>query len=392
MLRFASLVYVVSLAALSGVAAGAPPDSAQAAAENGLRPAGAPPNSPKFTIEARMRFHHVPGVSLAVIDDGQIAWAKGYGVLHAGHPAPVTAESRFQAASVSKPVASMGALALVEKGKLSLDAPVNTELRTWKLPENDFTRQTPVTLRMLLSHSAGMNVHGFGGYPAKVPLPTINQILDGQPPANSPPLRVEEPPGVRVKYSGGGMIVMQKMIEDAAGVSFAEYMEAAVFRPIGMTHSTYRIVAPLQPNPAFATAHDEQGQPIEGRWHRYPESTAAGLWTTAGDLARYIIELQQSRAGNANRVLSQKMTNEMLTPQKGTAGLGIFFVGNGPGRRFTHNGANAGFRSLFVGFFEQGKGIAVLANSDSADKLIHEIVQSVAEAYDWPNKRQPSEQ
>jgi CubicO group peptidase (beta-lactamase class C family) len=374
---------MISLITLEGVSIGEP-NSAQTAVENGLRPAGAAPGSPAFSVEARMRFYHVPGLTLAVINDGKIEWAKGYGVIQAGQPAPVTTETRFQACSVSKPVASLGALALVEKGKLSLDAPVNSELRTWKLPENNFTRQTPVTLRMLLSHSAGTNVHGFGGYPAKVPLPTLNQILDGQPPANSPEIRVEQAPGEKVKYSGGGMLVMMKMVEDGTGQPFAEYMEGAVLRPIGMMHSTYRIMLPMQPNPEFATAHDEKGQPIEGRWHRYPESTAAGLWTTAGDLARYVLELQNSRLGFANHVLSKKMTEEMLTPQKESAGLGIFLVGSGSNRRFTHNGANAGFRSLFIGFFGQGQGLAVLANSDSGDKLIQEIVGSVAEAYQWP--------
>jgi CubicO group peptidase (beta-lactamase class C family) len=389
MLRFPrafGCVAAVALPVASATAADAQPTSAQSQAENGLVPLGAPAGSPKFSIEARMHFYHVPGVSLAVINDGKIDFAKGYGVLQSDRLGPVTPETRFQAASVSKPVASMGALVLVEKGKLSLDAPVNSELRTWKLPENDLTRKTPVTLRLLLSHSAGVNMHGFGGYPAHVPLPTINQILDGQPPANSPPLRVVEPPGVQVKYSGGGMIVMQKMVEDASGESFADYMAKAVLHPVGMMHSTYRILQPMQPNPEFATAHQADGQPFPDRWNRYPESTAAGLWTTAGDLARYVMELQQSRVGIANHVLSKTMTEEMLTAQRGSAGLGIFLLGEGPARRFTHNGATLGFRSLFVGFMDRGQGFAVLANSDSGDKLIQEILLSVADAYEWPTR------
>jgi CubicO group peptidase (beta-lactamase class C family) len=265
--------------------------------------------------------------------------------------------------------------------------PINRELRTWKLPENDLTRKTPVTLRMLLSHSAGVNVHGFGGYPAKVPLPTLDQVLDGQPPANSPPLRVMEPPGEKVKYSGGGMVIMQKLVEDASGEPFAEYMWKTVLHPIGMNHSTFKIMLPLKPNPEFATAHNNKGEPVEGRWHCYPESTAAGLWTTAGDLCRFVVELQQAKDGKSNQVLSQKMATDMLTPQKGTAGLGIFFVGQGKGRRFVHNGGNVGFNSLFFGFMNQGQGMAVLANADDAGKLIEEIVQSVAEAYQWPIRK-----
>ena len=181
--------------------------------------------------------------------------------------------------------------------------------------------------------------------------------------------------------------MMQKLVEDTAGEKFAEYMWQSVLRPAGMLHSTYNIMLPMQPNPEFATAHQENGQPFPGRWNRYPESTAAGLWTTAGDLCRFILELQNAHAGRPSHVLSQQMTDTMITPQKGDAGLGIFLVGNGPVRRFWHNGANVGFRSLFIGFVDRGQGFAVLANSDSADKLIQEINHSVAAAYDWPGHR-----
>jgi len=336
-----------------------------------------------------MRFYRVPGMSLAVVNDGRIEWAKGYGVLCAGRSEPVTPETRFQAASVSKPVSSLGALALVEQGRLGLDAPVNSGLASWKLPENHLTRKNPVTLRRLLSHTAGINVHGFRGYPAQVRLPTLDQILDGLPPANSAPVRVEEVPGEEFRYSGGGMMLVQKLVEDATGERFAESMAEQVLRPLGMLQSTFQIIEPTDSNPEFATAHQVNGQPVAGRWYRYPESTAAGLWTTAGDLSRFVIELQESRGGKSNRVISRRMTEVMLTPQKETVGLGIFVQGSGPAETFAHDGANIGFRSSFAGFANRGQGIAVLANSDSADWLIHEIARSVAEAYAWPTPSGP---
>lgn len=370
--------------------AGETPSPAQAAAENGLIPAGAAAGSPKYSIEARMAFYHVPGVSLAVIDGGRIAFVKGYGVIEVGKPAPVTPETRFQAASISKPVGALGVLALVEKGALSLDAAVNTELQTWKLPDNEFTQKTPVTLRLLLSHSAGTNAHGFAGYPAGARLPTLNQILDGQRPANSAAVRVTDPPAMRVNYSGGGLTVVQKLVEDVTGKFFADYMAMAVLQPLGMTQSTYQVIQPQQPNPEFATAHLADGQPYPGRWHRYPESMAAGLWTTPGDLARFVIELQQSLAGTGNHVLTRKMTVEMLTPQKEDAGLAIFLAGAGQARSFVHDGANAGFRSLCVGFTERGQGMVVMVNSDAGGELMPEIMQSVARAYAWPGYRAPA--
>jgi CubicO group peptidase (beta-lactamase class C family) len=381
MLRPPGFSDLTPLKAASPTAAGHS-KSARACAENGLIPADADSDSPKFSIEDRMRFYSVPGVSLAVINDSKIEWAKGYGVLQTDRPEPVTPETRFQAASISKPVSAMGSLALVEQRKLSLDAPVNDDLRSWKLPENHLTRETPVTLRMLLSHTAGINVQGFAGYPAWAPIPSLDQILDGLPPSNSPKIRVEDPPGVSVKYSGGGMLVMQKLVEDTVDEKFTDYMREAVLRPLGMIHSTFQI---MQPTPGFATAHQSNGRPVVGRWHRHPESTAAGLWTTAADLARFIIELQESRVGKSNRVLSQTIVETMLASQMETAGLGVFIGGNGLARRFTHSGANVGFRSLFIGFTEKGKGLAVLANSNSGDSLIAEITRSVAMAYGWPS-------
>jgi CubicO group peptidase (beta-lactamase class C family) len=158
----------------------------------------------RLNLKKLMQLFKVPGLSLAVIDNFQIVWAKAYGVVEAGSTTPVTTRTLFQAGSISKPVAASGALYLVEQGKLLLDEDVNQKLRTWKVPESEFTKNEKVTLRRLMSHSAGLTVHGFPGYDVNDPLPTLVQIFDGEKPANTPPIRVDLVPGTQERYSGGG--------------------------------------------------------------------------------------------------------------------------------------------------------------------------------------------
>src|SRR5712664_894936 len=148
-------------------------------------------------IMAQMRERHIPGVALAVIQESRAIREQSYGLADEENNVPVTSSTLFQAASVSKPVTALGALHLVEQGKLSLDENINGKLRRWKIPENRFTKNHPVTLRLILSHSAGLTVDGFSGYPVGEPIPSLQQILDGRPPANSAPIRVDQIPGSR---------------------------------------------------------------------------------------------------------------------------------------------------------------------------------------------------
>ncbi|HEV3023852.1 MAG TPA: serine hydrolase domain-containing protein, partial [Pirellulales bacterium] len=156
------------------------------------------------SLADRMAFHKVPAVSVAVIQGGKIDWARGFGVLEAGQKPAITPTTLFQAASISKPVAATGAMVLVHEGKLGLDDDVNTHLRSWKIPPSDAAEGKPVTLRLLLGHAAGFNVHGFPGYAAGAPVPTLRQVLDGKPPTNTPPIRIAAKPGTKYEYSGGG--------------------------------------------------------------------------------------------------------------------------------------------------------------------------------------------
>lgn len=342
-------------------------------------------DDPCMDLAGRMAALHVTGVSVALVHNGQLEWARGFGVEKVGGK-PVTAETRFQAGSISKPVAAMAALQLAQEGKLGLDEDANKELSSWKIPANSETAAKSVTLRELLTHTAGITVHGFPGYAQGEPLPTLVQILNGEYPAKTPAIKVETLPGNRWNYSGGGFTIMQIMTTDAAKKPFPKLVHDLVLVPIGMRHSTYEQPLPTEDRP-MATPYNEDGTPVTGGAHTYPEMAAAGLWTTASDLAQYIIENQQSLAGKGNHVLSQAMTKQMLTPGMGSWGLGVEIGGSKEDPYFTHDGINAGFEALFVGYETRGDGAVVMTNAQGGLRLAKELMQSIATEYDWPDFR-----
>ena len=339
----------------------------------------------------RMAYYAVPGVGIAVIQDGVIADARGYGVRQACTADAVTPGTLFQAASISKPVTVLGALRLVERGLLDLDADINDTLTTWKVPANaDW--QPRITLRQLASHTAGMTVHGFPGYPRDQAAPTLVQVLDGAPPANSAPVRVDTLPGTQFRYAGGGTSIIQQLMTDVTGEPFPALMRALVLDPLGMTASGYRQPLPEDRWPEAATGHRTGGGPVAGRWHVYPEMAAAGLWTTPSDLARFAIGVQHAFAGTPGSIVSQEMARAMLTPQMEMPGrldhfthigLGPFLVANGT-RRFGHSGGNEGFRCLLVADIEGGAGAVVMTSSDEGMPLVEEILNAIAREFAWP--------
>ena len=335
-------------------------------------------------IHAQMKARHIPGIALAVIEESKIVREQGYGYGDEAQRTPVTPSTLFEAASVSKPVAALGALHLVEQGKVSLDENINARLRSWWLPENHFTEEHIVTLRLILCHCAGLTVRGFSpGYQVGAPLPSLVQILDGQPPAHSAAVRVDQVPGSQFRYSGGGYVVLEQMMNDVTGKPFADYMKDTVLDPFGMSSSTF--AQPLPQSEARRAATGYTGEPphaLDGRWRVIPELAAAGLWTTAGDLARFYIGMQRSLAGTSNPVISQAMTREMLVEQKGGSGLG-FFVGGTP-MRFGHNGEDLGFSAVTVAF-ETGQGAVILMNANTdLEVLKNTLVEAIGEQYHWP--------
>lgn len=329
-----------------------------------------------------MRFHKVNGVSIAVIKEFKVEWAAGYGLADVETKKPVTASTLFQAASISKPVSAMGALALVQAGKLPLDRDINTVLKSWKVPENAHTKKAPVTLEELLSHTAGVTVHGFPGYAAGTPVPTLVQVLDGTPPANTAPIRVDLDPGTRFRYSGGGYTIAQLAMMDATGQTFPALLADQVLRPLGMTASTYEQPLPEARVAEAAAGYRADGTPVPGKRHVYPEMAAAGLWTTPTDLARFALAVQKMLRGEKGP-LSKVTVENMLTRRREDYGLGFGLEDKGGSTYFTHGGSNEGFQTLLYADESRGYGAVLMTNSDAGHRLIPEILRAIASEYNW---------
>ena len=337
------------------------------------------------TVAELMEEFGVPGVSVAVIQDFKIHWAKAYGVADVETGQLVDIETMFQAASISKPVAAMGVLRAVQDGLFSLDDDINDILDSWTLDGREFTRNRPVTPRTLTSHTSGLgDGFGFPGYDPEQPLPTTVQILEGHELSNVGSVFMEREPLTFYEYSGGGVTVMELALSDVRRRPFVDVLQEGVLAPIGMTRSSY--AQPISPehNQNAARAHDNNGESRGPKWHVYPEHAAAGLWTTPTDLARLIIEVQRSASGESNRVLSQSMIQEMLNP----VGVGPFAVGFtvskvGEGWYFSHGGSNWGFRALMLAHKVKGYGLVVMTNADQGSTVINEISRRIQYTYNW---------
>ena len=336
-----------------------------------------------WTIEERMKHYGVPGMSIAIINDFKVAWARSYGVMDSTSMRPVTDSTLFQAASISKPVFTMAVLKLAEQGALDIDADVNTLLTSWKLPENEFTTTEKVTLRRLLGHVAGTTVHGFPGYVPGGPLPSLMQILKGEVPANTPAIVVDQVPGTSWRYSGGGYCVASQVVLDVKGGTIPQHMDDLVLEPLGMSHSTYQQPLPEAWTRNAASGYLSDRSSVKSKWHVYPELSPDGLWTTANDLARFVIELQRAMM-DSGTVLQKRsaewMTRPLLEPY---GAVGMSLDDKRGERYFQHGGWNEGFCGLIYGHVSQGKGAVILINANQPD-LMGEVIRSIATAYDWP--------
>jgi CubicO group peptidase (beta-lactamase class C family) len=335
----------------------------------------------EFDLSQRMAYYNVPGVSIAVVNNGRIEWAKGYGIANSENGAKVDSETLFQAGSISKPLAAIAALQLVEAGKLELNKDVNLYLKNWTIEENEFTKNEKVTLERLLTHTAGTTVHGFPGYRQNETIPAIAAVLSGQ--GNTDAVIVDKIPGSLWRYSGGGYTIIEKIIEDVSGLPLEKYMDKNVLSPIGMTNSTYE--QPLSDNrqAKASAAYNNNGKIIEGLWHNYPEQAAAGLWTTPSDLAKYCIEIQEILSGKKEGVLSEGIVELMLTKHKNNWGLGPALDKEGDSLTFGHGGKNVGFTNNLVAFAHKGSAVVIMTNGDNGGELINEIQKSIFDTYNW---------
>jgi CubicO group peptidase (beta-lactamase class C family) len=338
----------------------------------------------QWNILDRMKKYRVNGVSIAVIHNFRIEWAKGYGMADVSENRPVTENTLFQAASISKSLNSLGVLKLVEEKKIDCDSDLNKYLISWKFPYDSKTGGKKITVKELLSHTAGLTIHGFPGYDREKEKPTIIQVLNGEKPANTMAVRSFEEPGKSLTYSGGGTTVLQLLITDVTGLPYEDFMQKEVLDPLGMTSSCYCQPPEEGRSKLLATGYKADGKEVTGKYHVYPEKAAAGLWTNPTDLCKYVIETELAFRGESHKIISPELTQFRLTPVMEDAALGVFVNSRVTGsyKYFNHNGGNEGFLSTYYGCLNSGEGVVIMINSENWT-IIDEILNSVATVYNW---------
>lgn len=339
----------------------------------------------RWELTQRMSHYGVPGAAVAILRDGRTASLKGYGSRVAGHDFPVGPDTLFSVGSVSKIATAALCLKLVALGKLDLDQDVGRWLRRWQVPEGLEGDTSDISLRMLLSHTAGFNVHGFKDVEPSAPLPSLLQTLNGASPALNKPLQRIERAGSRCRYSGGGYMVAQTVIEDAMGQTFDALARRYLFAPLGMSRSRFD-AAPSATTADIAHAHDGSGQPVAlpRGWQSFPELAPSGLWTSAHDLAR-LVEALCASYRKSGGFLPQALALDMMTAvSPGTFGLGPRLAGEGSARIFHHAGANDSYKAYIEGNLDSGDGLVIITNGTNGDVLGDEIRNAVSDSLQWP--------
>lgn len=340
-----------------------------------------------WTMDERRAHYRCPGVGVAVIDEGELAWSAGYGEIEEGKPEVVRADTMFSGASISKPVAAALALQFVESGVFDLDTDVNRYLKSWQVPHNEFTRQAPVTLRWLLCHKAGTTIHGFGRYSPTRPLPRALDILSHKVAFENHEtdgVTVDKVPGGTTRYSGGGTTVVEQMLEDVTGKRFHDLAREQIFEPLGMRRSTFVMPLPAEYHVNTAVGH-EGGVVLPEKFTCVPAIAAGAIYTTAEDYARFMIACRDAYLGRPTPILGRAMAEQMMAVQgsHGEFGLGWEIIGTGANRRFGHGGSNDGYQCESTCYLEDGKGAVVMTNSDSGLIFYWEVFNGIADLYGW---------
>ncbi len=337
------------------------------------------------TILERMAKYKVKGLSIAVIENYKIAWAKGYGWADEGEKKPMTTETLFEPGSISKSLNAVGILKLSQDKKVDLYTDINTYLTSWKFPYDSLSKGKKITLAQILSHHAGLSVHGFPGHDIKGPIPTVYEVLDGIKPTFTPAVRSEFEPDLKFQYSGGGTTISQVILTDITKQSYDVWMYDNVLKPIGMVNSSYAQPPSKDKQKICSSAYNRDGSPIPNKFHVYPEQAAAGLWMTPSDLCNYIIDMQLAYKGIPSKVLNPEMVKLHLTPYNdGPTAMGTFIEDHDGAKYFQHGAGNDGFCGQFYSSLEDGYGVVLFMNTDDG-KLLFEVINSVAKAYNWKN-------
>ncbi len=343
-----------------------------------------------YTLTERMKHYNVTGLSIAVIDHYQIVWAKGYGYADKKEHRKLTVNTLFEPGSISKSLNAVGILQLAQQGKLDLYQDINQYLVNWKFPYDTVSHGKKITTAQLLSHTAGLTVHGFPGYQRDSAIASVTDILDGRAPSNTEAVRSFTEPGKESRYSGGGILITQQMLTDLTKQRYEQYMDEHVFRPLGMTNSSYNQPPAASQRKNLATGYKTNGNEVPGKYFVYPEKAAAGLWTTPTDLCKYIIEIQQAYQGKSSKVLNLEMVKLHTTPVKYDVAMGTYIQNRNGEKYFDHTASNEGFTGVFIAGLTNGKGVAIFVNSDDAS-IAFELVNTVALIYDWKGFPKPEQ-
>jgi CubicO group peptidase (beta-lactamase class C family) len=384
--RLASAVAALAIACVQSPSPAGEPAPASAShaprierIENGLRPAGGPRDREveRTSIRDRLDHYRAPALSLAVIDDFQLAWARAWSAAALGREAEVTEESLFQAGSVSKPVAALVVAALTRQGAMNLDQPVATLLA--KRPEIRAALGPRVRVRHLLAHTSALPSHAWRGWSRERDLlPTTADML------GAAELVPAGPPGERVLYTNSGYLVLQLAVEEVTGLPFAHVAREELFVPLGLERSSFAEPLPAQLWGTAVWGHSA-GVPNPGKGRMYP-AAPAGLWTTPSDLARLTAVVLRAAAGRGAGPVPAEVARDMVRPADpgGERTLAWATAGEGANRRIFHGGQVAGFVAYVVAVPERGQGLAVMASSDDAFPLLLEVAGAVAMEYGWP--------
>lgn len=374
-------------------AAGGPVNAHTRHVETMMLPAVIDEKAKPRTLAERMAAWQVPGVTVAVMKGGKLDWARGWGVRELGTCAPVTPDTMFQAASISKPVFAVAVMKLAEARVLDIDADIAKSLKSWQLPAAPAVSDAPITLRQLLSHTAGLTIHGFPGYERNEAVPTLIGTLNGEPIPRSFAAQAggashadgvvrELAPGTQWKYSGGGYVLAQQVVEDVTGEPLEATAQRLVLGPLGMNRSSFA-QPPAVSTLADASSGHANARLIAGGFNLYPQQGAAGLWTTPTDLTRLFGDVRRATRGELGAMLNPASAAALTTPGLGDWAVGFGVRGQGADRTIHHGGANAGFRNFASMFLDSGDGVIVMTNSDSGGALADEIIRAVANDYGW---------
>lgn len=324
------------------------------------------------------------GVSIALIDNYELVWAKGFGVIEIGTNDSVTTQTVFQAASISKPVTALAIMKKVQEGRISLNENVEARLTSWHIPKNPYTSSSAVTVKHLLSHTGGVanSFYYVPGYTEADRLPTVVECLNGTKPAQNNPVKITATPGAQFSYSNCGYWILEALLEDLEKKEFETLIADEILMPIGMTNSTFNSTPPGSHFKSIAGGHLDKNKLIEGKYYRVRPQSSGGLWSTPTDLARFLILIQKSRKGDANDIISKEYAMLMTTPVMGSYGLGFSSEVRGTGVKFFgHDGHNMGYICSMIGSLDNGFGVVIMTNSENGWKAVNKIKKLVGRKF-----------